>query len=94
MRLLITTLAAALLLGSVATQNVAPAFAADQKEAKESSATFEVYQDKGGEYRWRLKAGNGQTIATSGEGYSQKSSCLSAIESVKRAAAEAKIEEK
>lgn len=29
---------------------------------------FELYKDKSGEYRWRLKASNGQTIAGSGEG--------------------------
>ena len=52
---------------------------------------FEVYQDKSGEYRWRLKASNGQVIASSGEGYSSKRSCLDGIESVKRNAPEAEI---
>lgn len=92
MRLIITTLAAAVLIGSVATQNISPARAADQKEVKHTG-TFEVYQDKAGEYRWRLKASNGQNIASSGEGYSEKRSCLAAIESVKRVAADANIEE-
>jgi uncharacterized protein YegP (UPF0339 family) len=44
---------------------------------------FEVYKDKGGKYRFRLKAGNGQVILT-GEGYNSKSSCLDGIESVKK----------
>ena len=31
--------------------------------------TPEIFQDKAGEWRWRLIAGNGEIIATSGEGY-------------------------
>ena len=46
-------------------------------------AKFEVYTDKGGEFRFRLKAGNGQTILTS-EGYKTKASCMNGIESVKK----------
>ncbi|MEP9382327.1 YegP family protein [Nocardioides cheoyonin] len=46
---------------------------------------FEVYQDKGGQYRFRLKAGNGQTVAT-GESYPTKAACLKGVEAVKRAA--------
>ncbi len=52
---------------------------------------FEVYTDKGGEYRFRLKARNGEIIATS-EGYKQKSSCLNGIESVKKNAPDAAVE--
>ncbi|MBE5864386.1 MAG: DUF1508 domain-containing protein [Lachnospiraceae bacterium] len=44
---------------------------------------FEIYTDKGGEYRFRLKAANGQIIATS-EGYKAKKSCENGIESVKK----------
>lgn len=44
---------------------------------------FEVYKDKAGEFRFRLKAGNGQNVLAS-EGYSQKSSCMDGIESVKK----------
>ncbi|MDO8961854.1 MAG: YegP family protein [Methylophilus sp.] len=43
---------------------------------------FEIYNDKAGEFRFRLKAGNGQTILAS-EGYAAKSSCTNGIESVK-----------
>lgn len=46
-------------------------------------AKFEVYKDKRGEFRFRLKAGNGQTILAS-EGYSAKSGCNNGIESVKK----------
>jgi len=51
---------------------------------------FEVYEDKGGKYRFRLKAGNGQVIA-SGQGYATKESCLNGIESVRKNAPEAAI---
>lgn len=43
---------------------------------------FELYTDKAGEYRFRLKAGNGQIILAS-EGYKAKASCQQGIESVK-----------
>ena len=54
---------------------------------------FEVYTDKGGEFRFRLKATNGQIIAVS-EGYTSKSSCLNGIESVRKNAADADIKVK
>ena len=53
---------------------------------------FEMYVDKAGEFRFRLKATNGQVIATS-EGYTAKASCLNGIESVKKNAPEAEIVE-
>ncbi|MBE7412896.1 MAG: YegP family protein [Leptospiraceae bacterium] len=56
------------------------------------SAKFEVYKDKAGEYRFRLKAGNGEVIAV-GEGYSSKKACLNGIESVKKNAPVAEIVE-
>ncbi|NLY56973.1 MAG: YegP family protein [Gammaproteobacteria bacterium] len=46
------------------------------------AGTFEVYQDKAGEYRFRLKASNGQNILAS-EGYKTKASCMNGVESVK-----------
>lgn len=51
---------------------------------------FEVYKDAKGEFRFRLKAGNGEIIATS-EGYTSKSGCMNGIESVKKNAPEADI---
>ncbi len=51
---------------------------------------FEVYQDKAGEFRFRLKARNGEIIAAS-EGYKAKPSCLNGIESVKKNAPEADV---
>ena len=44
---------------------------------------FEIYKDKAGEFRFRLKAGNGQTILAS-EGYKAKASCLNGVESVRK----------
>ncbi|WP_172299789.1 YegP family protein [Pseudoruegeria sp. HB172150] len=48
---------------------------------------FELYKDKAGEFRFRLKAGNGEVILAS-EGYKQRASAENGIESVKRNAAE------
>ena len=58
--------------------------------AKEKHPKFEVYNDKAGEFRFRLKAKNGQIIATS-EGYKAKKSCMNGIASVRKNAPDAKI---
>lgn len=47
------------------------------------SGRFEIYKDKVGEFRYRLKATNGQIILVS-DGYKQKASCMNGIESVKK----------
>ena len=44
---------------------------------------FEVYADAAGKYRWRLIAGNGQIVASSGESFSDKSSATRAAQNVK-----------
>ncbi len=55
---------------------------------------FELYKDKAGEFRFRLKAGNGQTILAS-EGYKARASAMNGIESVrKNSATEARFEKK
>ena len=51
---------------------------------------FEIYTDKAGEYRFRLKARNGEIIATS-EGYTAKAGCENGIESVRKNAPDAEI---
>lgn len=51
-------------------------------------SVFEIYQDRSGEWRFRLKAKNGEIIAT-GEGYKTKQGCIRGVESVKRNAAKA-----
>lgn len=53
---------------------------------------FVVYQDVQGQYRFRLKAGNGQVIAT-GEAYTTKKACLSGIESIRRNAPGATLDD-
>ena len=58
--------------------------------AVEKLPKFEVYTDKAGEFRFRLKALNGQIIAVS-EGYKAMASCMNGIESVKKNAIDAKI---
>ncbi|MGW1997651.1 YegP family protein [Embleya sp. NPDC001921] len=52
---------------------------------------FEVYTDKNGKFRFRLKAGNGEIVAT-GESYETKAACLKGVESVRTNAADAKVE--
>ena len=67
----------------------------DQTVAEVAAVTnpkFELYTDKAGEFRFRLKARNGEIIAVS-EGYKAKASCMNGIESVKKNAPEAQIVE-
>ena len=53
---------------------------------------FELYQDKAGKYRFRLKAGNGQVIAV-GEAYESKAAAENGIASVQQNAPGATIVE-
>jgi len=65
----------------------------DQTVGEESkNPKFEVYADKKGEFRFRLRAKNGETILAS-EGYKAKASCLNGVESVRRNAPDAAVEE-
>lgn len=56
------------------------------------AAKFELYKARDGQYRFRLKAGNGEIIAVS-EGYTTKASAKNGIESVKRNAPTAEIDD-
>ena len=82
--------------GIASVQKAAPAAAVEDQTVENFEAQkhpkFEVYTDKAGEYRFRLKASNGQIIAV-GEGYKAKASCLNGIESVKKNAPGASIVE-
>lgn len=60
--------------------------------ATEKNPKFEMYTDKKGEFRFRLKAKNGQIIAT-GEGYKAKAGCKNGIESIRKNAPDAAVEE-
>jgi hypothetical protein len=53
------------------------------REKKIMAYKFEVYKDKAGEFRFRFKAPNGESMFSS-EGYAQKASAMSAIESIKK----------
>ena len=53
---------------------------------------YELYEDKGGEYRWRLKARNGEPIGKS-EGYKAKASAVNGIESAGKNAPDAEVVE-
>ena len=87
---------AACIKGVASVKMNAPAAAVEDQTAegyaKAKCPKFEVYTDKAGEFRFRLKATNGQIIAT-GEGYKAMAGCLNGIESVKKNAVDAKIEE-
>lgn len=61
-----------------------------EKPAKVTCPKYEVYKDRRGEYRFRLRARNGKIIAAS-EGYTTKESCLGGIESVRCGAFYAEI---
>ena len=54
-------------------------------------ATFSIYKDKAGEWRWKLAAGNNETIADSAEGYKRREGCLNGIALVKRDAPSAPV---
>jgi uncharacterized protein YegP (UPF0339 family) len=56
------------------------------------AAKFEWFKDKANKYRFRLKAANGQIIATS-EAYNAKEACMNGIESVKKNASVAEVVE-
>lgn len=78
--------------GIASVQKNAPAAAVENQTvegyATEKNPKFEIYTDKAGEFRFRLKATNGQIIAVS-EGYKAMASCMNGIESVKKNAVDA-----
>ena len=61
-----------------------------EERIRRKNPKFELIRDNAGEYRFRLKATNGQVIATS-EGYAAKASCEKGIESVRKNAIDAEI---
>ncbi|WP_158853515.1 DUF1508 domain-containing protein [Halorhabdus sp. CUG00001] len=58
--------------------------AAQLRTLRESQARFELYEDAGGEWRWRLRHCNGNITATSGEGYTQKHNAQNGLASIRR----------
>ena len=82
--------------GVASVQKNAPVAAVENQTvadyATEKHPKFEVYADKAGEFRFRLKATNGQVIATS-EGYKTIANCLKGVEAVKKNAADSTVVE-
>ena len=80
--------------GIASVQKNAPVAAVENQTVEgysvEKHPKFEVYIDKAGEFRFRLKAANGQIIAVS-EGYKAKASCMNGIESVRKNAPDAPV---
>lgn len=64
-----------------------------KKAGGDEKMTFEVFLDESKEYRWRLKAGNAQTVAVSSEGYKAKADAEKAVESIKGKASKAEVVE-
>ncbi|MFC4406069.1 HVO_2922 family protein [Haloarchaeobius iranensis] len=60
------------------------ALSAELDSLRTSSAQFELYPDRAGEYRWRLRHRNGNVIASSGEGYTRKHNAQNGLQSVRR----------
>jgi uncharacterized protein YegP (UPF0339 family) len=85
---------ASCLKGVASVQKNAPVAAVEDQTvegyAVEKHPKFEMYVDKAGEFRFRLKATNGQVIAVS-EGYKAKASCENGIASVKKNAVDAPV---
>jgi len=57
-----------------------------------ADANFEVFKDASGQFRFRLRAPNGEPIASS-EAYKTKESCMDGIKSVQKNAPSAKIKD-
>jgi uncharacterized protein YegP (UPF0339 family) len=63
------------------------------KDKAPAAAVFELYKDKGGEFRFRLKDAEGIVLAISAKGYDKKAECQTVIEAIKKEAAKAKVED-
>ncbi len=66
-------------------------YAVEADMLKYTPAAFEVYADKRGEFRWRLRHKNGQILADGGEGYSSRQKVRQGLESVRKNAGEAAV---
>src|SRR5262245_59356342 len=68
----------------------------DKDKAKDKAAAgaiFELYKDNAGEFRFRFKDDEGTLLATSGKGYKTKADCQKVIDTIKKEAAKAKIDD-
>jgi len=57
---------------------------AELERIRDSQSQFELYEDAGGQYRWRLRHRNSNVIATSGEGYASRQKAQQGLAGVKR----------
>ena len=60
------------------------------RDESQKHPKYELYKDKAGEFRFRLKAANGEIIGKS-EGYKAKASALNGIESIGKNAPEGEV---
>ncbi len=66
----------------------------DKKETPtKGMATFELYKDSGGKYRYRLRDGDGTIVAIASRGYPTKAACQKAIDAIRRDAARAQLKD-
>lgn len=73
-----------------------PAANAQKDKAKgkaAATAVFELYKDSAGEFRFRLKDDEGTLLASSGKGYKTKADCQKVIDTIKKDAAKAKVDD-
>ena len=66
--------------------------AQSMEKSTQRKSQFEVYKDSKGEFRFRLRASNKEIIIT-GESYKRKTSCIKGINSVKKNASTARIDD-
>ncbi len=70
-----------------------PPIPVEAADSSQTFARFELFLDRGDEWRWRLRHRNGNIIATSGEGYTRKHNAQKGLRSVMQNAPEAKVTE-
>jgi uncharacterized protein YegP (UPF0339 family) len=62
----------------------------DKDSDKHGKLTFEIYKDRGGEYRWRLKAANGKILAVPEDAYKSHAGAKEAVENIRKHAGDKK----
>jgi uncharacterized protein YegP (UPF0339 family) len=63
-----------------------------QAQGKKDGLKFEIYEDAKKEYRWRLKAAKGESLATASEGYKSKDDAKAGVEMLQKGAGKLKFE--
>jgi len=89
MRWVVLPLAMALAMGLAGWQKAAAQATKDSK----AKATFELYKDKGGDFRFRLKDDDGKLLAMAVKGYRTKAECEKLIKAIQREVAKARVED-